>query len=299
LKNNPYFSLVYTASKNTNRQQQQNLFPLKIPKSTEYTSNRNRMSDSFRSTSSNENSDTSNISNNDTNIQRGSFIVVEGVDRCGKTTQCAKLVESLGAELGQNKVRAYRFPNRTTTIGKMINDYLANAKEIDDHTIHLLFSANRWEASSEILSLLNDGVTIICDRYAYSGVCFTAGKHIEGLDLKWCMNPDRGLPKPDGVIFLDMPIEETKQRGEFGQERYEKEELQIRVKNKFYELMELEKGETEAQAERKKESKQWTIVDARGTIEEVHERMLQTAHTIMKEAEGEPVGKLWTSSFLK
>merc|ERR1712146_864778 len=142
------------------------------------------------------------------------------------------------------------------------------------------------------------GVTIVCDRYAYSGVCFTAGKHIEGLDLKWCMNPDRGLPKPDGVIFLDMPIDETKQRGEFGQERYEKEELQIRVRNKFYELMDLEKDEKEdiSKDEKKEtltsedamnsksgeEEKKWIVVDARGTIEEVHERMLKTAHTIMK-----------------
>jgi dTMP kinase len=38
-------------------------------------------------------------------------------------------------------------PDRTTPIGKMINDYLTGAAEQEDHVIHLLFSANRWEAA--------------------------------------------------------------------------------------------------------------------------------------------------------
>jgi dTMP kinase len=45
---------------------------------------------------------------------RGCFIVFEGVDRCGKTTQSAKLVELLNAV-------PMRFPDRTTSIGTMIN----------------------------------------------------------------------------------------------------------------------------------------------------------------------------------
>jgi dTMP kinase len=36
--------------------------------------------------------------------------------------------------------------DRTTTIGKMIDAYLRSAEDLDDHVIHLLFSANRWEA---------------------------------------------------------------------------------------------------------------------------------------------------------
>jgi dTMP kinase len=37
------------------------------------------------------------------------------------------------------------FKDRKTTIGQIINAYLANDKELDDKAIHLLFSANRWE----------------------------------------------------------------------------------------------------------------------------------------------------------
>lgn len=46
----------------------------------------------------------------------------------------------------------------------------------------------------------------ICDRYAYSGVAFTSSK---GLDLDWCKACDRGLPAPDCVIYLDIPVEDA------------------------------------------------------------------------------------------
>ncbi len=48
---------------------------------------------------------------------RGAFIVFEGVDRCGKTTQTKKLVEALLAK--QVNVELARFPDRTTNTGKM------------------------------------------------------------------------------------------------------------------------------------------------------------------------------------
>ena len=38
------------------------------------------------------------------------------------------------------------FADRTSKIGKMINDYLGQKEELEDHVIHLLFAANRWEA---------------------------------------------------------------------------------------------------------------------------------------------------------
>ena len=53
---------------------------------------------------------------------------------------------------------------------------------------------------------LADGTTLICDRYAYSGVAFSSSK---GMDIDWCINCDRGLVAPDAVIYLDMPVEET------------------------------------------------------------------------------------------
>ena len=75
--------------------------------------------------------------------KRGCFILFEGVDRCGKTTQAKRLVETL-TQRGQPTV-FMRFPDRETTIGAQIDAYLRNAADLDDHAVHLLFSANRWE----------------------------------------------------------------------------------------------------------------------------------------------------------
>ncbi|KAJ3472059.1 hypothetical protein NLG97_g11323 [Lecanicillium saksenae] len=77
--------------------------------------------------------------------QRGAFIVLEGLDRSGKTTQ-VKLLEQKFIDQGK-PVKLMRFPDRTTQIGQMIDSYLRSAVPMDDHAIHLLFSANRWEAA--------------------------------------------------------------------------------------------------------------------------------------------------------
>ena len=93
--------------------------------------------------------------------KRGAFIVLEGLDRSGKSTQCSKLVSNLEQE--GIPATGIRFPgslrtpiqaihtlnccvvDRTTTTGKMIDAYLKQDAELDDHAIHLLFAVNRWE----------------------------------------------------------------------------------------------------------------------------------------------------------
>lgn len=104
---------------------------------------------------------------------RGAFILFEGCDRCGKTTQAQRLAETLKSE-GRDtlfmrfpgeggcshchvcvwltkfhdqlvELRVPLVPDRTTPIGKMLNAYLTNAADMDDHAVHLLFAANRWE----------------------------------------------------------------------------------------------------------------------------------------------------------
>jgi dTMP kinase len=147
---------------------------------------------------------------------RGAFIVMEGVDRCGKTTQCGLLLKHL-LSIGV-AAAAMRFPDRTTSIGQLIHQYLTGDQELDDRAVHLLFSANRWEGAPQLeQTLFHEGKTVICDRYAYSGVAFTSAKPRDGkggpLDLEWCKRPDVGLPAPDAVIFLDLSQEEAEQRG--------------------------------------------------------------------------------------
>ncbi|KAI0895990.1 thymidylate kinase-domain-containing protein [Annulohypoxylon nitens] len=165
---------------------------------------------------------------------RGAFIVFEGMDRAGKTTQ-AKLLQQRCVESGR-EVRFMRFPDRTTPIGKMIDSYLKGETEVEDHVIHLLFSANRWEAVNKIKAELEAGHTIICDRFYHSGIVYSAAKNIKSLSLSWAKAPEIGLPRPDMVLFLDLEEEVARERGGWGGEVYEKGEMQRRVRDLFWSL---------------------------------------------------------------
>lgn len=74
---------------------------------------------------------------------RGALVVLEGLDRSGKSSQCGELLTHL-LNVGYS-AELWRFPDRNTAVGKMISAYLSNESNLDDRTIHLLFSANRWE----------------------------------------------------------------------------------------------------------------------------------------------------------
>jgi len=208
-------------------------------------------------------------------MKRGALIVFEGCDRSGKTTQCLKTCQKLSEEGG--KVELLKFPNRTTTIGKMIDNYLKQSVELDDHTIHLLFSANRWESFKYMKDLLMSGTTVIVDRYAYSGVAFTAAK---GLDIEWCRQPDIGLIKPDKVIYMTVTGDQASKRSQFGEERYEKIEFQNKVKKIFLQLQDQE---------------YWQVVDGDADIETVHSDVFRIVSKTIEEAEEKPLSKLWTS----
>ena len=206
--------------------------------------------------------------------KRGAFILFEGVDRCGKTTQTARLADKLRG--AGTPVELIRFPDRTTTIGKMIDAYLQNACELDDRSVHLLFSANRWEVASKIIDKLNKGITIVADRYAFSGVCYTAAKG--GQSLEWCKGPDVGLPKPDIVFFLDIPMEEAAKRGDYGAERYEKEEFQAKVRQHFLSLADPD----------------WKVLDATKSVDALH-AIVHSLTTDVQAAVGmQPISSLWT-----
>uniref|UniRef100_A0A6C0JB69 dTMP kinase n=1 Tax=viral metagenome TaxID=1070528 RepID=A0A6C0JB69_9ZZZZ len=165
-------------------------------------------------------------------INRGNLIIFEGCDRASKTTQSKLIVDHLNDLNYTSKLM--KFPDRSTNIGKIIDQYLKGEIDIDDYTIHLLFAANRREKITEICSHLNDGINVIIDRYAFSGVAFSEAK---GLPLEWCKNCDMGIPKPDVVVFLEVDPQEASLRGGFGDERYENINLQTKVKECYKHLI--------------------------------------------------------------
>lgn len=54
--------------------------------------------------------------------------------------------------------------------------------------------------------------------------------------MTWCKNPDRGLPDPDLIFYLDISTKDAQTRGSYGEERYEKAEFQERVAEIYEQL---------------------------------------------------------------
>ncbi|XP_020592001.1 thymidylate kinase isoform X2 [Phalaenopsis equestris] len=204
--------------------------------------------------------------------KRGALIVLEGLDRCGKTTQCGRLVSFL--EGNGLPVEAWRFPDRNTDTGRMISSYLTNNSELDDQTIHLLFSANRWEKRSLMENKLRNGTTLVVDRYSYSGVSFSAAK---GLNVKWCKAPEKGLIAPDLVVFLDILPEEAARRGNYGFERYEQLEFQKNVAH-YYRIL---------------NDATWKVIDASLPLELIENQIQKLALESIDSCQEKPLSSLW------
>merc|ERR1719265_454020 len=194
--------------------------------------------------------------------RRGLFLVFEGLDRSGKSTQSKRLTKRL--EDAGEKVRWTCFPDRALASGILIDLYLRKKIEMSDEAIHLLFSANRWEAAANIVEDLSNGVTIVCDRYAFSGVAYSAAK---GLSFEWCQSPDIGLPVPDCAFFLHLSPEVGKTRANFGDERYENNEMQTRVREEF-QRSQLHAGVN------------WNSIDASQDIQDIAAQISATVHDV-------------------
>ena len=207
--------------------------------------------------------------------KRGTFIAFEGEDKVGKTTQANRLIQRLTLE--NKRTILINFPDRSTDIGKIINLYLTRRNEYNDQAIHLLFSANRWELKSKIISALESGINVCVDRYAFSGVAYSASK--PGLNIDWCKQSDRGLPRPDIVCFLETQNRVPALQAQYGEERYENPEFQQQVRNKFNLLRD----------------NTWVEILGDKSRDEVHEEIYNVVITKMDEDKG-PLCQLWMNN---
>lgn len=140
------------------------------------------------------------------------FVVFEGPDGSGKTSQSKALAEFMRAE--------WRcFPDRRTPIGKLIDAHLkkqwtavhvnggsealgTDSTKTDALMFQALQLANRAEVVGEFSELLRAGKHIVCDRYWGSGYAYGVA---DGLDPEYMVKIHSALPKPDLTILIDVP----------------------------------------------------------------------------------------------
>jgi dTMP kinase len=166
---------------------------------------------------------------------RGGIIVFEGGDRTGKSTQVKLLAEALTKQ--GRTVKVVKFPERSTAIGKIIDNVLQKKETMHLQALRLLFSANRWELAESILSDVRQGTTILMDRYCYSGVAYAmatqSSTEASTTTVDKLITPEFGLPAPDRVFWMVTPVDELVKRKQFGAEAFETKEIQTKVLDAF------------------------------------------------------------------
>lgn len=148
----------------------------------------------------------------------GKLIVIEGTDSSGKETQTRKLYKRLEKEI--TNVRKLSFPNYKSPACEPVKMYLAgafgdNALDINPYPVSTMFAIDRYASyKMEWEKFYQDGGIIVTDRYTTSNMVHQASK-IESIDKKneyldWLEELEyskMGIPRPDLIIFLNMPTE--------------------------------------------------------------------------------------------
>lgn len=194
-------------------------------------------------------------------LRKGKIIVIEGIDKAGKTTQ---------AKLLQKKIRSkcvrFDFPDYSTPVGKEIKQFLDGKRGYSDEVKMILLSANRWEKKAEIERVIGKGNTIIMNRYYQSNLVYGISK---GLKLDWLLALDKGLPRADLVIVIDIKTNTLVTRSKNGIiDTFEKDLELIRKVKKNYRIL----------ANRFN----WSIIDGEKSVYDVHYQVLKTVKKIVK-----------------
>ena len=169
---------------------------------------------------------------------RSKFIVIEGLDGSGKTTQLRALAANLKA-MGR-AVAETAEPTASAT-GGLIRDALSGFTPRTGTEIAALFMADRVAHNvnpvNGIGKMLSEGKDVICDRYYYSSLAYQGTV----TDPEWVFHINVDCPeirKPDLCVFLDLDDEECVRRMERGRafrEIYENENALIAIRKRYYE----------------------------------------------------------------
>ena len=177
-------------------------------------------------------------------ILKNLFIAFEGIDGSGKSTQ-VKLLESRLMKEGHDVYSTFEPTDQP--IGKMIRSIFSKKMVADERTIAALFAADRLEhllnAEYGMLQKLAEGYTVLTDRYYLSSYAYH-GVHVPMDWVRALNEPCAALRRPDLTCFLDISAEVSMQRivkSRESIELYDTLENQKKVRNKYFEAMELVK----------------------------------------------------------
>ncbi len=162
----------------------------------------------------------------------GLFIVLEGIDGAGTTTQGHRICDWLKQ---QSQMAYLTHEPSDGTIGKLIRRGLKGEnlghlnRPLPPASMALLFAADRADHwFNEIKPLLDEGINVVCDRYLYSSLAYQSQEN----PASWIAHLNENFPKPDVLLYVQVSAEIAEIRrnlrgGE--QEIYEYRDFQQRV----------------------------------------------------------------------
>jgi len=193
------------------------------------------------------------------------FIAFEGIDGSGKSTQIKKLIERL-SDAG---IRCYETREPTDSpIGSLIHQIMTGRIAADNKVIASLFVADRVDhllnEIDGICQKINDGVTVITDRYYFSSYAY----HGVDIDMDWVIKSNSissDILRPTLTVFLDIPVKIALKRIQcerFHTELFEEEDRLISVREKYFEAF-----------DKLKDIENVVIIDADGDISSVADKV--------------------------
>jgi dTMP kinase len=187
------------------------------------------------------------------NVQRkGCFIVFEGLDGSGKSTQVRELSSKL--QKMKYEVISTKEPTNKSVIGSLIERILYNHTVVPDEVLALLFAADRANHTiNTIIPALEKGSIVISDRYVYSSLAYQSRGMKKRLEIDWIRSINQAAIEPDLVIFLDVSPKEAVLRLQKGQKRvqdhnfFENLEVQTRIRDAYYDVFNFHQLDTNIQ----------------------------------------------------
>lgn len=150
------------------------------------------------------------------------FIVLEGLDGAGKSTQIQmlrRMYEEQGVESEYIHFPRFDAPVYGELIGRFLRGELGSVEQVDPYIVALLYAGDRNDAAPMIRRWIAGGKVVIADRYVYSNIGYQCAKIADAearralrrwiLDLEFGYN---NLPRPDVSLFLDVPFAFTERK---------------------------------------------------------------------------------------
>ncbi|MBE6584243.1 MAG: dTMP kinase [Ruminococcaceae bacterium] len=200
-------------------------------------------------------------------INKSKFIVFEGIDGAGKTTQ----INLLAAALSKHNIACSVTAEPTTLpSGKLLRQALAGEIPTTAMEMAEMFARDRVNHNVDkeqgIEKQLSDGITVISDRYYYSSLAYQGAElgfdAVSALNLE---NPD--IRTPDLCVFLDLTPEKSLERigarVDVPREIYENYEYLEKTRKMFFDVFE----------RLKQRGEKIVIIDASGSVDDIAARI--------------------------